>query len=190
MNIRLTGDAAGVDAVFSRIERALSDASVGPLREGLTQAGNEYLAFCRERFEAEGFGTWDDLAGATQAQRKYLGYAPAHPILKRKDILRRGLSPDRPGNVFLRDKDGIFVGYGGSFAHPGYETPKGRRTGGGVPLVQIAKAQHYGTAKIPARPILVYPNPRTVKYIRRAIAEAVIKTIQEIDAVSPRRRAA
>jgi hypothetical protein len=79
-----------VDRVLAGIdERA---ANLGPAWPAVVQAFQKIVA---RAFDTEGASTgapWPALAARTQAERRRLGFGPAHPILERTGTLRRALT--------------------------------------------------------------------------------------------------
>jgi hypothetical protein len=171
MRITAQADGRAVDLLFARVEKALTGSfATGPMAQGFAQAGTHYLVNMRERFIREGDG-WKPLAPATRQERQRLGFAPAHPILRRLGFLYRGLIQGQPGNVFQPNANGIDVGYGGNFVHPGYVGRKGTAR-----LVTIAKAHQY---RIGPRQILKQPDASTRQRMRKALNDAVRETIRQ-----------
>jgi hypothetical protein len=171
MRVTVTANTTGVEVLFARVDQRLAgDLSQGPMARGFANAGTTYLVAMRERFIREGHG-WKPLAPATRQERQRQGFAPAHPILRRLGFLYRGLIPGQPGNVFRNHANGIDVGYGGSFVHPGYPGKPGKAR-----LVTIAKAHQH---RIGPRQILVQPDHATLQRMRRALTLAMLETIQQ-----------
>lgn len=138
------------------------------LRGVMPVIGEMYLASMGERFIREGNGDWVELAPRTQKERAEEGFGPAHPILRRLEILYGALTRGNSGNVFEIEDTTVVVGIGGGDMHPGYNDNAGStRTIG-----EIALMQHHGIG-VPARPILVDPDEPTLESMQRKIMDAL-----------------
>jgi hypothetical protein len=138
------------------------------VRGAVQSAGRAYLDAMRARFAREGDGTWPELARRTKIERGELGFPPAHPILRRLGYLGGALFPGAAGNVFEVMPNGIVMGYGGDFRHPGYVHPKTGQVSGGGNLAMIAYRHQMGLG-VPARKILVQPNADTLEQMQQRI---------------------
>lgn len=114
-------------------------------------AGIIYLEGMRSRFD--GSANWDELAASTQEQRRAHGYGPDDPILIQSRDLLKSLVPGDPSNILTVLPDGVDAGT---------SLPKA------APL-------HFGapSKNLPARPILIDPDPRTDAAITERLAEGI-----------------
>jgi hypothetical protein len=106
-----------------------------------------------------------------------LGFPPVQPILIRDGTLFGALVKGNAGNVWERGQDRLTVGIGGGAVHPGYGEGSHHPTIG-----EIAFWQHFGTAKIPPREILVQPAGIQLTAIRQAAEMALARIIERITA--------
>lgn len=159
-------------AMFKAIAGAI-DAFEHPTQDeigaGAEEAQRTYMDATQARFiaQAMGGGSWAELTPFTQRDRKQLGYDPKRPILIRSHVLFNALFPGQPGNLHEVLADRVRDGIGGGDAHPGY----GR--GATTTIAAIAAAHQSGTSIMPARPILIDPQPDTLDSMQTAVARAV-----------------
>lgn len=82
------------ETVIDRVLRGIEDRA-SDLSPVWAQVVAVFQGIVAKAFETEGASTgapWAQLARSTQAERKRLGYGPAHPILKRTGTLERALT--------------------------------------------------------------------------------------------------
>jgi hypothetical protein len=159
---------APLSAILNRFAAGATMANAN-MRGGVERGGEQYLAAMSRRFgEMEG-GGWRPLARKTVQQRVRQGFPGPAPILRRTGELRRGLIRGAPGNAFETHGAGVRVGYGGGAAHSPYPGQKRGRAS----IADIAAFHQSGTSRLPARTILVLPDPSTQKAIADAVAVAV-----------------
>lgn len=84
INIQITGDASGVQAMLNRLEQKLLPPNIGAF---LNVTVDPYLQQrASQRFAGEGddvVGNWSPLSPATEGIRSAQGYGAAHPINRR-----------------------------------------------------------------------------------------------------------
>lgn len=166
----------GLSVDTSNVQRVMAAASdsfrypmVTEIGDGAQDAQKIYLQASRSRYLVNsGGGEWAELAPSTQRQRERLGYDPDRPILIRDATVYGALFPYATGNLFEVMSDGVRAGIGGGDIHPGYAGERSTETIG-----QIAYWLHNGTEKMPARPILVEPEPDTLTAMGRAVTVTV-----------------
>ena len=133
-------------------------------RRILKRWGEIYRTFLYNRYEREGDGSWPPLAEATIRKK---GHAV---ILRDTDTLITVLEPvfnSAPGAIEIIDTNAfsIRIGYGTGALHPKAKTT----------IAEIASFHQLGTAKMPARPIMIRENYATRKqridYAMQEIAE-------------------
>jgi hypothetical protein len=86
-----------VDRRLQAIEARMSD--VGPAWPAVIKTFREIMA---KSFATEGRSTgaaWPELVDTTQAERRRLGFPPAHPILERTGKLKRALVLGEGGDI-------------------------------------------------------------------------------------------
>ena len=116
------------------------------LQGAMEHVGRIYLGDMGKRFDrlSAGGPGWAPLAASTLAQKR------TKRKLYETGGLRRSLNPGSPHNVLRA-------------------TPRTVRAATSHPL---AKIHHYGTADIPARPIMVQPSPEARRRMNQAIQNA------------------
>lgn len=126
--------------------------------------GERYRAYIQDRFDrfSKGGGNWIKLSEATIARRRKgkkgaSGLLAA--ILRNTSIMFNAVSArfrSRPGQLQKDIPFGVVTGFGGSHRHPG----------GKATIADIAsfhqEGVNTGKVKIPARPIIVDPDKRTL----------------------------
>lgn len=134
-------------------------------RKVFRQWAARYRSFVQLRFDkySKGGGSWPPLKPATIARRRKpargtkKGAARVVSILRDTGLLFNALSPrlaSAPGALQEDLSDGILVGYGGAHRHS---------TGGKATIADIASFHQKGGGRLPARPIIVSPDERTVE---------------------------
>jgi len=149
--------------------RRHSRAQSGPFRRMWKQIGAIYLGFIRRRFTAfsRGGGDWADLAPSTKrgrrkAKRGTTG-ARRFAILRDTSLLVNALAVGAPGGLLERHGRGIRVGFSNR-KHPDSD----------FTFADLADTHQRGnpSGNLPARPILVEPDERTKRTMRRTISAA------------------
>lgn len=130
---------------------ALRTDAPGHLRRGYERAARRYLRFLLGWFDTGGRGTWAALKAATIAAK---GHAKK---LVERGRLRLSLIPGNPGNVLIADPNGVTVGT---------SDPN-------------AEFHQSGTATIPARPIVVPPDPATDAGMAQDVADGVTAMLND-----------
>ena len=165
MPIQISFDASAALAMLSRASARVRRQGPVVLQVGMEQAGRIYLRDMGQRFDRLSAGApgWKPLAPATLAQKR------TNKKLYETGGLRRSLNPGAPYNTLRA-------------------TPRSIRAATSHPL---AKIHHYGTATIPARPIMVRPSPQAEQRMRRAVAAAArnVADLVRQEALGPRGRA-
>jgi hypothetical protein len=148
-----------LERLVSKIERGS-----GPLRDVYLQWAARYRSYARRRFAraGRGGGVWTPLAESTKRARNRKRKAARghkgprhHTILRDTDTLFNALDPqiEQAGSLRQLLRKGIRVGYGGSSRHP-----KATR----LTIARLAEIHHRGLGRVPARPIIVKPDKRTL----------------------------
>jgi hypothetical protein len=150
---------------------AFEKPTANELGSGLEAAQTVYLESMQARYfdESMGGGAWAELAPATQKERAELGFNPTRPILIRTHALANALARGSAGNFYEVLPDRIRAGIGGSEIHPGYK-PGGES--GTMTYGEIAYLHQTGTARMPARRILVQPATATLDAMQAAVLRA------------------
>jgi len=166
------------------IRRGLAGGS-GPIRDAIRVWAAMYRAFVQERFKraSRGGGEWTGLKEATIKARQRRNKAGRRrgaraagasraAILWQTGTLVGALQPRFGGVVGQLQEDvpfGIRVGYGRD-AHPG--------TDGRVTVQDLATWHQTGAGNLPARPIIVDPDRRTVDMMRREMEDAIRRSLR------------
>jgi hypothetical protein len=103
LTVRVEGEVV-IDRLLRGIEERAAD-----IRPALPAMVKEFQAIVARAFASEGGSTgaaWPQLKPRTQAERRRLGFPPAHPILQRTGKLRRALSEGEGAYVSMRP-DGL-----------------------------------------------------------------------------------
>lgn len=150
MDFSLSPDASGILSDLRKIGVSI-EATTGPIGEAKRDAGAIYLEAMRARFG--GSAGWDELSESTKAERRRQGYPEDAPILIQSGRLLETLTPGDPENILTPLPEGVDAGT---------SIPKS------APL-------HFGSPerKIPARPILVDPEPSTQAEMAQRIADGI-----------------
>lgn len=154
----------------------------GPVRRAIRKWAARYRSFSAERFErfAKGGGNWPKLSALTIALRKrkkgdtrrtrdfkgrFAKKGAPIAMLMDTGILFGALNERftrKPGQLQEDIPFGVRVGYGG----------QGRNKDGKITVARIAEIHQFGArikvfgkwpARIPARPIIVDPNAKTIR---------------------------
>jgi len=146
--------------------RRHSRGQTGPFRRMWKQIGAQYLGFVRRRFIAfsKGGGDWADLAPSTKRQRRHgKGRGRAYAILRDTGLMVNALALGAPGSMLERHGRGIRVGFSNR-KHPESD----------FTFQDLADTHQRGnpSGNLPARPILVEPDERTKRTMRRTISAA------------------
>lgn len=162
------------------LKRALSNISPEQMAPVFRNWGRVYSSFLYERFDkfSKGGGDWKPLAESTiMARRHGMGgrykrgrkaYNKAKAsgggqvsILRDTGILLNALDPTMkaPGNRREVTRDGIIVGFGGKDKHPGTD----------LTIVKLAEYHQTGGGRLPARPIIVEPDTKTMQKLREIL---------------------
>jgi len=149
--------------------RRHSRAQSGPFRRMRKQLGAIYLGFTRRRYKtfSKGGGDWKDLAPSTKRRRQKAKRGSTGPrrfaILVDNSNLLNALEVGAPGNLLELRGRGVRVGFSN------HKHPKSDFT-----FADLADTHQTGNpdGNLPARPILVEPDERTKRLMRRTIAAA------------------
>jgi hypothetical protein len=144
--IQINFDAAAALAALSRASARVRRQGPVVMQVGMLQVGRIYLRDMARRFDRLSAGApgWRPLAPATLAQKR------TNRKLYETGELRRSLNPGAPYNVLRA-------------------TPRSIRAATSHPLARI---HHFGTAHIPARPIMVQPSADALRQMRYAVQNA------------------
>lgn len=163
-------DMSGFSKFQKLLDKGLRQRS-GPMHDMLKQWGLRYLTFARRRYVrySRGGGDWPDLKASTKRSRrkgrKGRKGSRRFAILRDLGVLLNALTITMPGNLYLRRKNGIRVGFGGASRHPG-----GKKT-----IRDIAVAHDQGQGRLPKRQIIVDPNRQTMAGMKADLQRAVSK---------------
>jgi hypothetical protein len=160
--------------------RRHSRAQSGPYRRMWKQIGAIMLGFWRRRYNlfSKGGGDWKDLAPSTKRGRQKAKRGAKGPrrfaILVDTGLLQNALAIGSPGSLLERHGRGIRVGFSNR-KHPDTD----------FTFADLADTHQHGNpaGNLPARPILVEPDERTKRTLRRVISATIPKA-----AGKPRRR--
>lgn len=177
-----------LDKFASQIDAALKHGgNTGPMAKAIETWAEVYRGFVQERFSRMSRGGWKPLKPSTiKARRKGKGRTVkvtrggkssdmsvaggSVAILIDTGTLRGALDPRlnvAKGALQKRVPFGVVVGYGGAAVH---EKSRGR-------IAMIANAHQKGVPPhLPARPIIVEPDARTMAEIVRVTQNALRKT--------------
>lgn len=146
-----------------------------PVRRMLNRWGHRFLGFLHDRYEkySRGGGDWPDLAPSTKRHRKKARKGHRGPrkfaILIEYEILIGSLQVGSPGNILTVGRDSVTAGIGGSARYS-----QGKRTRGGLPTIRdIANFHQQGRGNNPVRKIVVEPDRRCTRDMKRYGLEAV-----------------
>lgn len=115
----------------------VAQAEVDDLSEPMGDSADLVLETNESTFQREGPG-WTPLARSTVLERERLGYPGEHPILVREGILKSSLAEkDARGNIYEVERN--FMRVGSVLEVGGWN---------------LAMIHQFGTARIPARPII------------------------------------
>ncbi len=179
---------------FDRFTRLIDNGfngGAGPVREAFLAWGTVYRSFIKRRFtqlsRSGGGGVWKPLAESTIVGRRHgkkgkfkRGRAALNrakksgggqvSLLRDTNQLLTALSPKlgKPGQIQRFIKNGLKVGIGGPAQH------KGSR----LTIGQLAAIHHFGTRRIPARPIFVRPDRPTVNRMARILDRGIKRARQ------------
>ena len=150
------------------IEQDLRGSGSGPVRKALQHWGLRFRQFIQERFDkfSRGGGGWPDLKPSTKRARRQGNGGGSFTILRDTNTLFSALDPAfsrKPGQLQEDIPFGVKVGYGGSARHPK----------AGMTIVRLAQIHNDGLGTVPARPIIVPPDARTVKLMVQDMAKAI-----------------
>lgn len=145
IDIRIVGDAQGVERMLRHLEEKLSPAHMGGF---LNDKVDEYLRVrARNRFKSEGddvVGKWAPLAQATQDIRASQGFGPSHPINHRTGQLENYIT-EGPNKLTVDPAGAILTFPGGN--------PSGIM-GEKISVAQSGNGGNKSSRPIPARPVL------------------------------------
>ena len=138
------------------------EARHGPLNDVYLTWGSRYRAFAKLRYMkfARGGGNWAPLSEVTKRRRRKAAKGKKGPrsfsILIDKGTLVAALEPkiENPGSIKKLIGKGVRVGYGGSAKHPRAK---------GLTIARLAEIHHRGLGNVPARPIIVRPDTKTLR---------------------------
>jgi len=147
-------------------------AQSGPYNRMWKQIGAIMLGFWRRRYErfSKGGGDWKDLAPSTKRGRQKAKRGSKgqrrFAILRDKGLLLNALAVGSGGSVLERRGRGIRVGFSNR-KHPESD----------FTLADLADTHQRGNpaGNLPARPILVEPDARTIRTLRRVISATIPK---------------
>lgn len=119
-----------------------------------------------------GRGARSSIARDTRKQGILVSAGGTFSILRDKGFLFNALTIGTPGNRITEIPNGIVYGFS--------DAPHASDDGEFISIGQLAAAHHYGVPKhhLPARPILVYPDPATTAAIGRTLAAAAARAIR------------
>lgn len=126
----------------------------------LRQWAKRYEVFTRRRWAKQGDGRWPALAPGTIKARR--GSGKGAKILRDTGALFGATAIGSGGNVAKEGK-GCSVDYGFS----------GTSHDGGVTMAELAEIHHHGKGNVPARPILVQPDRKTIRGMRNDLKRAL-----------------
>lgn len=149
----------------------------GPLNDVYLQWASRYRAFAKLRYMrfARGGGDWDPLAEVTKRRRRKAAKGKKGKRKKRKfsilidtGTLVGALAPkiENPGSIKMLLQQGVRVGYGGSAKHP-----RAR----GLTIARLAEIHNKGLGNVPARPIIVPPDNKTLDRMVRDLERGIKK---------------
>lgn len=151
MRLSLRVDTSAFTAFIARAEAALQS---GALQDAMAEASDIYHESMRSRFvsASNGDGTWAPLAESTLKQR-----GAGSGILVKTGSLEASLQRGADDHVLEVTPQSVIEGTA---------DPK-------------AGFQHFGTKRIPARPIYVYPSDETLDDMKVPISGAVRMIFQK-----------
>lgn len=157
---RITFDFSDFDTFISRMQAATDLSTASPMQAGALSASNAYHAAMRARFAAAslGNGTWQSLAPYTVKQHAKIGDDLPH-ILHFFGNLELSMERSEPDHVLDITADSIIEGTENF----------------------TAQYHQYGTPKMPARPILVFPDSETVGEMKVALMGGLQSLISGTD---------
>lgn len=143
----------------------------GHLRRGLRQFAARIRSFWAQRFDrySKGGGDWKPLAPSTlRRRRKGKGSGLQAAILVDTGTLKGSFNSQR-GMIEADIPNGLRIGFGGADSHSA-----------GMTIPRLAQIHQGGGPRLPARPIIVEPDVRTVAAgvadVNRAIAAIARET--------------
>lgn len=157
-------DTSLLESVLNRLPASLA-CNREPMRAAMAAASRAVMRFEHSRFRSAsgGDGTWPDIAMATKLSRlrrqakgsgskaritKALAAGQHLPILSDSGTLESGLfEAGGPGHFQSIDESGVSEGVSGG-THPRFKGSVGF----------LATIQHYGSGRVPARPVMAMPD--------------------------------
>lgn len=139
----------------------------------LRSFGVRYLTFVQRRMQklgrSGGGGEWPALSPATIRSRRSgkKGKSRGATILRDTGLLVSSLQPGASGNLFQIKKTSVRVGWDGT-SH-----------GGGLTFRELGLIHNTGEGNVPARPILVEPDERTKKALKKVATDHIIRVIKK-----------
>jgi hypothetical protein len=161
IGVQFKTDTHKLAAKLRAMRVAASNTTTGPVRQGFDNAASRYENFVYRRFArfSQHGGDWAELSPVTIEKRRAEGHQGSRILF----VLGRLLAAMRIGSalVMLRIAKGFRI----TFSNTKY----GR----------IARWQHGGTATIPARPILVPADARTLSGMRKDVGDGYRQALRE-----------
>lgn len=151
--------------------RPLALSTVKARRTGGKAKGGVDFGGGRSNGKRLGTGARSSLAIDTRKKDILVSAGGTFSILRDKGFLFNALTIGTPGNRITDIPNGIVYGFSDA-PHAG--------DGGPISIGRLAAAHHYGVPEhhLPARPILVYPDPATTAAIGRTLAAAAARAIR------------
>lgn len=161
VGIQYQVDTRKIVARLRAMKQAASNTQRGPVRQGYDNAAARYENFVYRRYVrySNHGGDWKELSPATLAARKAKGFRGKRILY----VTGRLLKSMRIGSALTLKH--IARGFRIGFSR----TEKGK----------LAIWQHGGTSRIPARPILVKADERTLAGMRRDVGDGYRQAIRE-----------
>lgn len=171
----LSVDLSAFEAAIDRLQQSATDGFSNPLIQAAgTEIANAYSGEVREHFmqQSHGGSEWAELADSTKYERARKAAGGFSPRMKGRMAAIRSIPFPK---LYINGE--IYT----SFV-PGERwnvlefQPDRMRYGSSLPR---AAYNHFGTIRIPARPILIPPSEQTLERARALLANAMLQIIHQ-----------